>query len=256
MKTDVIVIGAGVVGCSVARSLSRYNLNVVVLEAGSDVAEGASKANSAIVHAGFDAKPGTNKAKFNVLGNRMFEDVCRELKVPFRRNGSIVLAFGPEDEATLRELKERGESNGVPTEIISQDELRRREPNVSPDATAALWAPTGGICCPYELTPLRTGSSSCSTRRSRGSAAKVGGRSNATTGNIAKNKARQTLVVHFMHHSISNHPKRDTPPLRWGLSALSPFHKIRAFKSNETSNGIGSMPHEKSRICACSACGH
>ena len=151
-KADVIVIGAGVVGCAVARELSRYNLSIAVLEAGSDVAEGASKANSAIVHAGFDAKPGTNKAKFNVLGNRMFEDVCRELKVPFRRNGSLVLAFGAEDEAMLAELKERGERNGVPTEIISQEELRRREINVSPEATAALWAPTGGICCPYELT--------------------------------------------------------------------------------------------------------
>ena len=152
VKTDVIVIGAGVVGCATARELTRWNLNVAVLEAGSDVAEGASKANSAIVHAGFDANPGTNKAKFNVLGNRMFEDVCRELKVPFRRNGSLVLAFGAEDEATLAELKARGEQNGVPTEIIPQDELRRREPNVSPEATAALWAPTGGICCPYELT--------------------------------------------------------------------------------------------------------
>ena len=152
METDAIVIGAGVVGCAVARELTRYNLNVAVLEAGSDVAEGASKANSAIVHAGFDAKPGSNKARFNVLGNRMFEDVCRELKVPFRRNGSLVLAFGADDEATLAELKSRGEANGVPTEILPQDELRRREPNVSPDATAALWAPTGGICCPYELT--------------------------------------------------------------------------------------------------------
>ena len=152
MKSDVVVVGAGVVGCAVARELSRYNLNVVVLEAGSDVAEGASKANSAIVHAGFDAKPGTNKAKFNVLGNRMFEDVCRELKVPFRRNGSLVLAFGAEDEKSLGELAARGTENGVPVEIISRDELRRREPNVSPEATAALWAPTGGICCPYELT--------------------------------------------------------------------------------------------------------
>ncbi len=149
---DAIVVGAGVVGCAVARELTRYNLNVAVLEAGSDVAEGASKANSAIVHAGFDAKPGTNKAKFNVLGNRMFEDVCRELKVPFRRNGSLVLAFGAEDEATLRDLKARGETNGVPAEIITREELRRREPNVSEEATAALWAPTGGICCPYELT--------------------------------------------------------------------------------------------------------
>ena len=152
MQNDVIVIGAGVVGSSVARELSRYNLNVTVLEAGSDVAEGASKANSAIVHAGFDAKPGTNKAKFNVLGNRMFEDVCRELRVPFRRNGSLVLAFGAEEEKSLAELKEKAAKNGVPVEIIGRDELRRREPNVSPEATAALWAPTGGICCPYELT--------------------------------------------------------------------------------------------------------
>jgi L-2-hydroxyglutarate oxidase LhgO len=152
MENDVIVVGAGVVGCATARELSRYNLNVTVLEAGSDVAEGASKANSAIVHAGFDAKPGTNKAKFNVLGNRMFEDVCRELKVPFRRNGSLVLAFGAEEEKSLADLADKAAKNGVPVEIIDRDELRRREPNVSPEATSALWAPTGGICCPYELT--------------------------------------------------------------------------------------------------------
>ena len=151
-KNDIIVIGAGVVGCAIARELSRWNVSLAVLEAGSDVAEGASKANSAIVHAGFDAKPGSNKAKFNVLGNRMFEEVCRELKVPFKRNGSLVLAFGAEDEKHLAELKARGEENGVITEIIDRDELRRREPNVSEEATAALWAPTGGICCPYELT--------------------------------------------------------------------------------------------------------
>lgn len=152
MRDDVIVIGAGIVGCAVARELTRYNLNVAVVEAGSDVAEGASKANSAIVHAGFDAKPGSNKAKFNVLGNRMFEDVCRELKAPFRRNGSLVLAFSDDDRKSLDELAARAATNGVPVEIIGREELRRREPNVSPDAVAALWAPTGGICCPYELT--------------------------------------------------------------------------------------------------------
>ena len=152
MKTDVIVIGAGVVGCATARELSRYNLNVAVLEAGSDVAEGASKANSAIVHAGFDAKPGTQKALYNVRGNQLFEKVCRELRVPFRRNGSLVLAFGPDEEVTLADLAERARLNGVPVEILPREELLRREPNVSPEATAALWAPTGGICCPYELT--------------------------------------------------------------------------------------------------------
>ena len=110
MEKDAIIIGAGVIGCATARELSRYNLNVAVVEAGSDIAEGASKANSAIVHAGFDAKPGSNKAKFNVLGNRMFEEYCRELKVPFRRNGSLVLAFGMEDELALAELKQRGDT--------------------------------------------------------------------------------------------------------------------------------------------------
>ena len=150
---DVIVIGAGVVGCSIARSLSRYSLSVRVLEAGSDVAEGATKANSAIVHAGFDAKPGTNKAKFNLLGNKMFAQVCAELKVPFKPNGSLVLAFSDEDKAELQKLLERGRSNGVEgLEILDQATLRAREPNVSEEAVAALWAPTGGICCPYDLT--------------------------------------------------------------------------------------------------------
>ena len=139
------------VGCLTARELSRYNLRTLVLEAGGDVAEGASKANSAIVHAGFDAKPGSNKAKFNVLGNRMFENVCKELKVPFRRNGSLVLAFSGEESKSLEDLKSRAAENGVPVEIIGQEELRAREPNVSHEAVAALWAPTGGICCPYQL---------------------------------------------------------------------------------------------------------
>ncbi len=139
-------------GCAVARELSRYNLNVRVIEAGSDVAEGASKANSAIVHAGFDAKPGTLKARFNVEGNRIFEDVCRELKVPFIRNTSLVVAFTQEEVEQLEELSSRASRNGVPVEIIDQAELRRREPNVSPEAKCALFAPTGGICCPYELT--------------------------------------------------------------------------------------------------------
>jgi glycerol-3-phosphate dehydrogenase len=92
-NTDVVVIGAGVVGALTARALSRFNLSVIVVEAGSDVAEGASKANSAIVHAGFDAKPGSKKAEFNVKGNNIFENVCKELGVPFSRNGSLVVAF-------------------------------------------------------------------------------------------------------------------------------------------------------------------
>ncbi len=150
---DVIVIGAGVTGSAVARELSRFDLRVAVLEKSCDVAEGATKSNSAIVHAGFDAQPGTNKARFNVLGNAMFEPLCRELGVPFQRNTSLVLAFSSEDMPKLEELKARGEKNGVPgLRIAGRDEVRALEPNIGREVCAALVAPTGGICCPYELT--------------------------------------------------------------------------------------------------------
>ena len=151
--TDVIVIGAGVVGCAAARELSRYKLRIRVLERSCDVAEGATKSNSAIVHAGFDAKPGTHKARFNVQGNGLFEPLCRELGVPFQRNGSLVAAFTPEDLPRLEALKARGEANGVPgLRLASRDEVCALEPNIGSDVYAALVAPTGGICCPYELT--------------------------------------------------------------------------------------------------------
>jgi len=151
--TDVIVIGAGVTGCAVARELSRFDLSVAVLEKACDVAEGAAKSNSAIVHAGFDAKPGTDKARFNVFGNALFEPLCRELGVPFQRNTTLVVAFSPGDLPRLEELKARGEKNGVPgLRIAGRDEVRAREPNIGREVCAALVAPTGGICCPYELT--------------------------------------------------------------------------------------------------------
>ncbi len=150
---DVIIVGAGVVGCSIARCLSRYELDVLVLEGKEDVASGASKANSAIVHAGFDAEPGSNKAKYNVRGNEMFEQTCRELHVPFIRNTSLVVAFSDEELPNLQKLYDRGIQNGVKElRIIDRDELRALEPNVSKEAVAALLAPTGGICCPYDLT--------------------------------------------------------------------------------------------------------
>ena len=124
-----------------------------MLEQASDLAEGATKANSAIVHAGFDAKPGSNKARFNVLGNARFEALCRALDVPFVRNGSCVVGFGPEDRAKLEELRARGEANGVPgLRVVEREEARRLEPNLGRDAHVALVAPTGGICCPYVLT--------------------------------------------------------------------------------------------------------
>ncbi len=150
---DVIVVGAGVVGCAVARELARFNLHVAVFERSCDVAEGATKSNSAIVHSGLDAKPGTNKAHFNVLGNALFEAWCNELDVPFRRNTSLVVAFSSEERSTLEELRLRGEQNGVPgLRIADQNEVRTLEPTISQDVCAALVAPTGGICCPYELT--------------------------------------------------------------------------------------------------------
>ncbi len=150
---DVIVIGGGVVGGLTLRELAKYRLSCCMLEKESDVCMGASKANSGIVHAGFDAAPGSLKAKFNVEGNRMMPSLCAELGVKYRNNGSLVVAFSDEETGTLKELKERGEKNGVPgLKIIGRDELRAMEENVSDEALAALYAPTGGIVCPYGLT--------------------------------------------------------------------------------------------------------
>lgn len=151
--TDIIVIGAGVTGCAVARELARYDWKVTVLERASDVCEGTSKANSGIVHAGFDAQPGTLKAKLNVEGNRMMEELSRELDFPFRNNGSLVLCFDEKDRPTLQRLLEQGKKNGVEgLRIIEHPELKELEPNISDGAVAALYAPTGGIVCPFGLT--------------------------------------------------------------------------------------------------------
>lgn len=150
---DVAIVGAGVIGAAVARELSRFDLRVVVLEKSDDVGMGASKANSAIVHAGFDCTPGTWMAKLNVRGNAMMEGLCRELSVPFERTGSLVVAFTEAEEAELRKLMEKGEANGVPgLEILDGDEVRRREPNLSGEIRSALWSPTAGITCPFRLT--------------------------------------------------------------------------------------------------------
>ncbi len=152
LETDILIVGAGIVGCAVARVLSRYQGRITVAERADDVAEGASKANSGIVHAGFDAKPGTEKARLNVLGARMYPALCAELSVPYRNNGALVVAFSGEDRATLERLKEQGEKNGVPgLRIVEREELLRMEPNVNPEAVAALFAPTSGIVSPYEL---------------------------------------------------------------------------------------------------------
>lgn len=150
---DVIVIGGGVIGGTVLRELTKYRLRVCLLEKEGDVCMGQSKANSGIVHAGFDAQEGTLKAKFNVLGNRMMYGYAKELGVKCIQNGSLVVAFSEEEKKTLSALKARGERNGVPDlRIVDREELMRLEPNVSDKAVGALYAPTGGIVCPYELT--------------------------------------------------------------------------------------------------------
>ncbi len=149
---DVVVVGAGVVGCCAARELARWDLSVLVLEAGLDIAGGATRANSGIVHVGFDPLPGTLKARYNVAGAALFAQWQAELGFNYSVNGALVLAFDDEDLQTLEQLKARGEQNGAEgTRIIGQDELRALEPNVSPEAVGALYAPTSGIVDPYGL---------------------------------------------------------------------------------------------------------
>ena len=150
---DVAIIGAGVVGCAIARELSRYDVKACVIERDEDVCTGTSKANSAIVHAGFDAEPGSLKAKMNVKGNAMMDDIAEKLDVPFRRNGSLVVRTKEQDRAGLEKLMEKGEKNGVPgLKLLSEDELKKLEPNLADDVVEALFAPTGGIVCPFHLT--------------------------------------------------------------------------------------------------------
>jgi len=155
---DVVIIGAGVIGGLIARELSRYDLKLCIVEKENDVAAGTTKANSAIVHAGFDAAPGSLKAKFNVLGAQMMPQVAKELDVPYQNNGSLVIGFNEEDEQTLHTLYQRGLDNGVKDlSILDQEALRKLEPNISPNAICALYAPTAGIICPYALTIAAVG---------------------------------------------------------------------------------------------------
>ena len=151
---DVIIIGGGVVGCSVARELSRFDADILLLERGNDVSVGTSKANSGIVHGGYDAKTGTLKAKFNVAGNAMFDALARELDFPFKRNGSMVLCFDKADIGKLLELKEQGVKNGVQRLYVLEgyEAVKAIEPYVSENVVAALVVPNGGIVSPYEMT--------------------------------------------------------------------------------------------------------
>ena len=150
---DVAIIGAGVVGSAIARELSRYQANICVIEKEEDVCNGTSKANSAIIHAGFDAKPNSLKAKLNVRGNELMDEISEELDIPFTRNGSLVVCTKDQDRSGLDELLEKAAVNGVPgCRIVERDELIEMEPNVADDVTCALYAPTGGIVCPFHMT--------------------------------------------------------------------------------------------------------
>ncbi|WP_343346135.1 NAD(P)/FAD-dependent oxidoreductase [Terrisporobacter petrolearius] len=149
---DVAIIGAGIAGSAVARQLSRYDLKIVVLEKGVEVCQGTTKANSAIVHGGFDAKEGTLKAKLNVLGCKMYPSICKELSVEYKNNGSLVLAFNENDMKHIHELYERGLKNEAKDiEIINGEKVKEIEPNVNEDVVGALWCKSSGIVCPFNL---------------------------------------------------------------------------------------------------------
>ena len=153
VKYDCVIIGGGVTGAAVARELSRYQGRFCVLERCEDVCCGTSKANSAIVHAGFDAAPGSLMARLNVEGSERMEALSKELDFPYRRNGSLVLCLDEAQRPQLERLLEQGKRNGVKDlQILSGEQVRRMEPNVSDACVAALYAPTGAILCPFGLT--------------------------------------------------------------------------------------------------------
>ena len=150
---DAVIIGGGVVGCAAARFLSRFRGDFLLLERGNDLCCGTSKANSAIIHAGHDAKPGSLKARFNVRGNDLMDQLSADLDFPFTRNGSLVLCFEESQIPELEELADRGRKNGVPgLSIVTGEDIKALEPALSDDVKAVLVCPTGGIVCPFLMT--------------------------------------------------------------------------------------------------------
>ncbi|MBE6929033.1 MAG: NAD(P)/FAD-dependent oxidoreductase [Ruminococcaceae bacterium] len=149
---DCIIIGGGITGCAAAYELSRYDLRILLLEKENDVACGTTRANSAIIHAGYDPIPGSNMARTNVRGCAMMPELCRRLNVPFKQVGSLVLAFNEEDLAHIRKLYDRGCENGVPgLKVLTREETLAIEPNIEDEVCGALYAPTAGIVSPWEL---------------------------------------------------------------------------------------------------------
>jgi len=150
---DVAVIGAGVIGVSIARELSRFKLDICVFEKREDVGAGTSKANSGIVHAGFGSEPGSLMARLNVRGCEMIPKLAKDLDIPFRRNGTLVLCFAENDRGRIYGLLEQGRKNGVSgLRILEKEELSMMDNGISDNAICALFAPTGGIICPFTLT--------------------------------------------------------------------------------------------------------
>lgn len=157
MQYDVVVIGAGVVGALISLELSKKDVRVAMLDKCNDVAMGTTKANSAIVHGGFDAANGTLKAKLNVRGTELMPGLCADLAVPFRNNGSLVLAFSEEEMEHVHTLYERGQKNGVPRlSVVDKAAVKAMEPHVSDEVVGALLSESAGIVCPYELTIAAT----------------------------------------------------------------------------------------------------
>lgn len=149
---DIVIIGAGVTGCCIARELSRYHAKICVLEKGDDVASGTSKANSGVIHSGFDAKPGTLMAKLNVEGNRLMWQRSKELDFPVKQNGALVVCTDPTERDHLDVLLDQAHQNGVPdVRILERDDVLAMEPNLTDKTVAALYAPTGGVISPFGL---------------------------------------------------------------------------------------------------------
>jgi len=152
IHSDILIIGSGITGTAVARELSRYHASVTVLDKGCDIAEGATKANSGIVHAGYDALPGTRKAFYNVRGAAMFSSLCEALRIPYRKCGALVIGFNDQDQKTLSELLKRGITNGVRgLQLLSRKEVLSLEPSLNPEVLCALSVPESAVVSPYEL---------------------------------------------------------------------------------------------------------
>ena len=148
---DVLIIGAGVTGTMIARELSKYKLDTLVIDKSNDAGNLTSSANSAIIHSGYDPEPGTNKAKFNVLGNKMYPELVKDLDVPYVACGSLTVALEEEQLEILKQLEERSKINGVPVQLLSKEEVLKMEPNINPEVKGALYAPTAGVIDPFNL---------------------------------------------------------------------------------------------------------